>query len=550
MKLTLALSAALLLAGLELGRPDLRPSAGPRASGAARTSVGSIGAPQKFAPASEAARLAQALVLLTGAAPSLEGLNAGSATRTDLARELAARRCGTTWEAARRDAGEHGWLRLGLIEWVARRLPSDAGLSRRDWAADLEYAWVSDHELRSLDVRAPAPTAGHLLPLAAAARVHAELADEGRTDARPLVERFELLCAAARPGEDLVLADLRARVGERGAVLAFEESWRCSPSLAPEDGPDADTGLPDFLTVVFATATEVAPCRCPVRPEGGVARLAAEVERLRAETAEPPELLFLHLGDVFPRAEDHPRPTEAARLVLRGLIHARCDALALGPQELRRGSGLLELQELDPALAGALPVTWGGKGHAGDGAFPREVVLERRGRRIGFVGWSDDVVAAIEPPAEPGWPGAGDLEGGLAHLRALRARVDLLIVGGRFHPASFRALTDPALGVDLLLAAGHVRSSEDAPAAGFVGRTAVVLDRVGKNGLNRVELWLSAAGRVLHVEHEDIALSLSLPMDPLVHAWVDEHERAPQRRRAAAPARDGPGGRPAEPKGR
>lgn len=510
MRLSLPFSAALVLAGLLLGRPDLAPS------GSVRAAAGSGRPPAPAAP-SESERLSRALLELTGAAPLPLSLPPGRAHPAFLARELAARRCGTTWEAVRRVESEASWLRLGLVEWLARRLPVAAGLSRRDWAADLEYAWVSDPELRRLDVRAPDPAARQLWPLASAARVHALL---GRLEReRPLREHLARLAAAGPDAaRDGALGKLCAELAGPRAELGFEQAWRLRLAAGPEGGPEAGEPVAELLTVVFAAATEAEPCRCRIRPEGGVARLAAALGRWRAED---PELLFLHLGDVFPPDADHPRPEQEARLVLKALARAGCAALALGPRELRRG-GLPPALEAE--LRGAAVVAWGGSAEAG--APPREVVLERRGRRLGIVGWSEDVAAGLDPPPEPGPPfDAGGLERGLGHLRELRRRVDLLIVGGRFRPATLRALTDPSLGVDLVLAAGYLETAEGARSAGFLGRTAVVQDRLGRTGLNRVELALSASGRVLLARHEELALTLALPVDPEVQAWIDAERR-------------------------
>ena len=292
---------------------------------------------------------------------------------------------------------------------------------------------------------------------------------------------------------------LQRFLGEREdrQPLSFESDWTIRLQERPT-GPATDTEWGCTLLFHCDAQGYLDGCNCAVAAGGGA---FAREELVAERRAQYPELMLFDLGGFAPLDPERRATFDVYLAVAEGMAY---DAMAPGPTEL--GSGVPSLRR---AGASRLPLTGAGVVADGDAPFPSWRCFERHGLRIGFVGYHEPIeLGLMHEVHEPNLQGArfGLGRGELAALIAeVRGRVDLLVVGGSFPPAVLRALCEPELGVDLVLLGGLARYAhvEGGP-AGFLNRTAVALDRLGSRGIEELELFISAEGRVVGVRQSGL----------------------------------------------
>jgi len=425
--------------------------------------------------------------------------------------------------------GQESWFALGLVEYLAARVPEDAGLVAARGRQGLEHTWVRQSGFPDLDPDAPdrSPTAQKVRRLQAAAWVQALdrfLAPQGGLD--PVLARYSG-AGVPRPPADGPLARrvdefLRAHTGAAPEPLPFEQDWDLELAAAPAT---AAAGGERRLTLALTAESQgfLETCGCKLSNGGGAARRAQALAELRAAR---PELALVELGDFSPvelgRPGLDPLVERERGLGLELMGRLGYDAVLVGPDELYSGA-----RDLVAELAGAdLPVVASGLEIDGRRPFPSFARLERAGLRIGLAAYEEILEYGQLREAREHHLARTHFTQTLDELTQRiareRAGVDLMVVAGCMTPRSLRALCDPALGVDLVLLRGYLAYPRLPRAAGFEGDTAVVACQGGKTGIDLVELGLSGSGRVRAVEHSVIELPETMAGDADVRARLDE----------------------------
>ncbi len=243
------------------------------------------------------------------------------------------------------------------------------------------------------------------------------------------------------------------------------------------------------IAVVYFTSEllgQVEPCGCRSRPLGGIARIAALVDR--------PGAAWVDSGDyLLPReshADEEPQHRLKARHLARIFRLAGGVGLNLGPAEVSAGSRMLRsLQEegrLPLVSANVRPVAPGGPSVA------RSMVRTVGSVRVG--------ISAFATPEDLPATGREDfvaLEHGpllLEELRVLReAGAEVSIVLASVRAADIEALLEVVPGIDMLLHGGSTDDAFERPAPPRrVGDTLVVDGGAMGRYVSRIELHLPA----------------------------------------------------------
>jgi hypothetical protein len=243
----------------------------------------------------------------------------------------------------------------------------------------------------------------------------------------------------------VALGGCRGRRGAAGGAVSID---------AATDGRAAEAKRGRFISLVYSSndLSEYERCGCPVHPLGGLARRAAEIDRVRGESDG---VLVVDAGDLFLPAEEKVKGAKPAdgeverRGRLLAAAYARMGVAAFTPGERDLALGLERLRRL---LAEAkVPVVSANLVDlAGRRPWAADRLIEIAGTRIGVFG-----VTAASPPDEArlrAWgfvardPAAAARDE-VASLRARGARlvVALVHVGGT--PDSKRLLA-AAPGID------------------------------------------------------------------------------------------------------
>ena len=398
---------------------------------------------------------------------------------------------------------EEQWFREGLFALLALSAPTRAGLSDRDWALGIEANWIDGSSLHRLDVRRPITSDEHRQMRRAVATVlvhelERRLAGYGGLAA--LLEGWDgtglpspRTPAIAALFDEFTLGQLDHRRGP----LSFEPAWELALSPAPATSPDDGELFP--FHVGFTADTRSGRCGCAFDSGDEIPVINAEAARLRRR-----DPLLVDLGGHVPLGSDRVGvDADDAELAAwtAAMVTLGYDAVVVGPDELYTGI---------EALRGAgspLPLVGAGVTVDGTPPFPDHVLVERGGRRVGFVGLSNHVeFVPRHGPHEANARGvsfARDATEVVGLLEELRPAVDLLIVGGTLVPEVIRTLADPALGVDAVLVSGPVASAAETGAEwGFLNDTLVMLDPCRGGCLAVTTLYLSGSGRVVHASVE------------------------------------------------
>jgi hypothetical protein len=219
----------------------------------------------------------------------------------------------------------------------------------------------------------------------------------------------------------------------------------CQKRIAPPQ--DAAVGIAEgppsrgrVIALVYTSNVqgEYERCGCPVHPLGGLARRAAEVDEIRAESDG---VISVDAGDLFLPAETAkaparpPAPSEVerrARLLAAAYARLGVTAFSPGERDLALGAPLLRrvLSEAEvPAVSANLEEP------GGRPLFDADRIVEVAGVRVGIFG-----VTALSPPDEAKTKAWGvvvrdPVEAAKREVAALRARgarivVALVHVGG------------------------------------------------------------------------------------------------------------------------
>ncbi|MBP7602790.1 MAG: hypothetical protein KBA15_02600 [Spirochaetes bacterium] len=254
--------------------------------------------------------------------------------------------------------------------------------------------------------------------------------------------------------------------------------------------PTVAGSAPPRVTIVYTNSLNgnLDYCRCPSDPKGGLVKRATEIEAIR-KTHE--NVILLDTGD-FLTIDGDPL---LARHVLDAYRVIGYDALLPGDQEFSAGTNFFIAHSKGlPLVAANLQVM---KGGAWTYAFPRSLLIERGGVKIGLTG-------VISPAAFRYYPkkvteGIRVLEASSAALEeaaALRKRgAELVILLSHSGFEADLELEKTTRGVDVIVG-GHSQTLVKEP---HRGRSAVVV-QAGANGahIGILELALPPGGpRVL-----------------------------------------------------
>jgi hypothetical protein len=261
-----------------------------------------------------------------------------------------------------------------------------------------------------------------------------------------------------------------------------------APDVAPPRGK--------AIALVYTSNVggEYERCGCPVHPLGGLARRAAEVDRIRAESDA---VVSVDAGDLFLSVTPEPpgaRPPAAselerrARLLAAAYVRLGVAAFSPGERDLALGVPLLRRVVADAKL----PVVSANlAGPDGRLLFDADRVVDAAGVKIGVFG-----VTAASPP-DPAWRAWGveardPVAAARAEVASLRARgarvvVALVHVGGT--PDSKRLL-EAVPGIDWAVLGHSGRNLETPELVG--GARELEAMSLGRN-LGRLDLHVVAA---------------------------------------------------------
>ncbi|MBK7863050.1 MAG: cytochrome C [Archangiaceae bacterium] len=239
---------------------------------------------------------------------------------------------------------------------------------------------------------------------------------------------------------------------KRAAALALLSLAACPPATTVKPDP-VPAGRPDATVVITSELRGyLGPCGCSENMRGGIARAAAQLEKVRAE-GQP--VFFVDDGDGLFGAEQLPEEAvpqqeRKAQALAEALTAMKLDARQPGPLDDARGAAFRTARGL-PELTG-----------------PK--VLEREGFKLGLV---------------PG-ASAAELKAGADQARAKGAQFVLGLFKGTLDAANEQAA---ASGVDLLIASRA--KDEVAGEQSRLLRGEVPVAQVQSKGrsLVRVDLW-------------------------------------------------------------
>ncbi|MEM7305548.1 MAG: multiheme c-type cytochrome [Planctomycetota bacterium] len=523
--------------------PDIDLSCGPSAGPAATVAVERVvarlvellGAPRAPVhvvplPPAEGGRLVDLPGDLGLVAVDLQGGDLAALQR--FVRQLVPAWYGRTWRALELDTSPDSWFPLGLAEYLAQSIPVETGLVERDWAGGIENTWMRDPDMQVLDLTRIQPRTPGLrltrrtlaatlvyeldLALASSGGVAAVLADYAGEGLPQL--------PAGDPSAALLGAFADEHRGASRPRLSFAADWRLELEK-PLAVPPSGAKFGGSLRIAFTSDTQgfLEPCGCRLGQEGGVGKRAAALDGARDHRLP---LFVFDLGNFSPverEARLSPLVEEELALYVELTADMGYDAATAGPDELYGGTELLR----STAAPLGLPLVGAGVEVAGEAPFPASRLVERDGRRLLYIGFSENL--ALGPlrsvqernVVDVAFP--TDLDAVRAEVRRRRADADLVVVGGRFGPPTLRALCDPELGVDVVLLGGYAGyGSVKGGPIGFLDGTLVALDTCESYGLNVIELLVTDEGRIVKGAHEEIRLPDGVPTDAGVERRLDE----------------------------
>jgi 2',3'-cyclic-nucleotide 2'-phosphodiesterase (5'-nucleotidase family) len=289
--------------------------------------------------------------------------------------------------------------------------------------------------------------------------------------------------------------------------------------LAACAAPRAPRASEEPLHLVVLHTNDVHGQLAPRRGEGGLRRLVAEIEKVRAGLGPEDALLLVDAGDWFQGTPEGRVDHGGEFVALLGLVGY--DAMAVGNHELDHGVAHLErllaahplpavcANVVDPATGGRVP--WG---------EPWRIV-ERGGLRIALVGLLTPETPSITHASARALAFADPVDALRDALAALEGEADLVI------PLTHLGLRDDqriAEALDVPLVVGghsHTRLLSGAR----TGKTLIVQTGANARALGRVDLWIErATGAIERAEATLLDLdepSGGAPLPPAFSAACD-----------------------------
>ena len=260
------------------------------------------------------------------------------------------------------------------------------------------------------------------------------------------------------------------------------------------------TTPPGELTLIYTTANsgEVKDCGCPHRPLGGMARRAKIVQDLQqggkvgAVTNPPRQVLQVDAGDGFfafvngPALAANP-DQDKAKVIARSLARMGEDAVNVGTFDFAAGYDFLK-QELGAKYH--LPLISSNLYDKAkkDYAFPRSLVLERAGLKIGVFG----LIQNLPPVKTANLEVKDHVQATREMVQQLRGKCDLVIglVNVDFNVAA--ALAQQVPGIDVLVVSQGSRLTPQP----FLAESTLVV-QAGSRGkeVGRMDLKMKPGGR-------------------------------------------------------
>lgn len=250
-----------------------------------------------------------------------------------------------------------------------------------------------------------------------------------------------VLPGCGRPGPPAVAAPTRVVPEQDGLRAELVTEGSAAGRAVGGDGAD--------LVLLYGgeEAGQLGPCGCDARPRGGLARVAAYRDAVRAASPGTPVLLLQAGGwmDAGLGLDGAPRPDAPARnaWMVKGLLALAPDVVHVGAPELHG----LASPEVAAAAAG-LPLVSANLRHD---SVPDWRVVQAGELRVGITG-----IAAPGPAwmAPPGWSLPEPLAAARALLAARRAEVDLVVLLALQSPEVARSLAQEGL-VDVVIDANR-----------------------------------------------------------------------------------------------
>ncbi|MCP3914530.1 MAG: hypothetical protein GY711_03110 [bacterium] len=372
---------------------------------------------------------------------------------------------------------------LGVVEYLAHRLPVECGFVRRPWAASLEARWF-DH--LHLAFSEPATERGARIRrrLAGAVYVHERVLTRGEGETLASILRGPLPMLGLGPREQ-----------PRLEAPSFVDRWR----LPVERDPDRPRGGATRRIQVLITADlggALYGCGCRIEA-GGAPQRASKLAEWRGNM---PTLIY-ELGGLYKRLVGANGAVGDSALNTAMLVaNELTEYTAIVPhaEDQYPAPGLRGLESIATPKS-AIDLSIDGNEPWGE-PIASELDDGRGGLlRVGFFGYAEHLdFGGLHDPEEHRFEGVEFPSDPSSVVKAIEARqgdFDLVIVGGHMRPESVRYLA--ASGhVDLILAAGVSPALTGGHSVGYLDEALVCFGGLGGQGFRALELFLAPEGIV------------------------------------------------------
>lgn len=277
------------------------------------------------------------------------------------------------------------------------------------------------------------------------------------------------------------------------------------------------------ITIVYTGETHslVTPCECVVSKDGGIARRAHALDRVRRDGFTP--TLVLDAGGQFggtaydEYTEGPVVDRERTEVHLAACADMGYAAYAVGDEELQWGPEFLRRA----AEIGAAPFLSANMGEepAAASGVERYLITEVGGVSIGVTAATPQDLYALGDPRQGLWAQVGDpIEGVSRVVQEMRDQVDLVVVLSHLGSDRTRLLAESVPGVDIFINAHYRRPG------GLIDRVGDAL--IGEFNLEAralSQLDLKVDGRAMaEYRLREIPLDPSVPDDPAQAQRVEE----------------------------
>lgn len=278
------------------------------------------------------------------------------------------------------------------------------------------------------------------------------------------------------------------------------------------------------VTIVYTGETHamVEPCECVASRDGGVARRATMIERVRRSGLTPTLVLDAggqFGGSAYDEYTQGPAVDQArTRTHLRACAQMGYAAYAVGDEELQWGVGFLrQARELGgaPFLSANLD-----DATARAAGVERYTIADLGGLRVGITAATTPDTYALAHPILPDGIVVRDPAPEVERVVAqLRGQVDLVVVLSHLGTDGTARLVQQVAGIDIAINAHYRRPGS---LIQRINGTLVCEFNLEARALSRLDLSVNA-GRVVEYRLREIPLDASVPDDPAAAALVSEY---------------------------